>query len=172
MPAENVYAAPVRDNPVLLRSMRRIMGFTTESSTSAVAKPRNRPHIVVPHPTSILELLRLVQRILAHYRVRLLTLVTPLRALGYECRNFAHRIGSIWRSPIYRGGLQIGSEYHSVPSADFQPCDRIRDCISDITSLRRARPWITLADEEIFLEGWRQGVAAHGCRLCIQNERS
>ena len=79
---------------------------------------------------------------------RLLTLVMPLRALGYECRNFAHRIRSIWRSPIYREGLQIGSEYHSLPSADFQPCDRIRDCILDIGLLRRAPAWITLADEE------------------------
>ena len=93
-----------------------------------------------------------------------------LRALECECRNFLHRIGSIHRSWIYREGLQIGSEYHSIPWADFQRCTRTHACISDIRSLRMARPWITVADVEIFLEGWKLGVECPHCMICNKSE--
>jgi hypothetical protein len=112
------------------------------------------------------KLLAIIQRTIFQYRS--LVSASLLRALIYECRNFGCRIGSIWQSPIYRRGLEIGPEYHSVQWAGFQPCTRIQKCISDIEQLCIDRPWLTLADEEIFLLGWRKGEKSPHCRICTE----
>lgn len=135
-----------------------------------VATQGIHPHTAVRHPMSTSSPLRRIQRILADSLIR----EVPawgwrLRALGCECRNFLHRIGSIRQSPIYREGLEIGSEYHSIPWEDFRPCTQTRGCSADIEWLYKVRPWITLVDAEIFLEGWKRGAASPRCTICSES---
>jgi hypothetical protein len=127
---------------------------------------RSLRHIEVFRPTPMTTLLRKIQRTL--FQTQYPVWVLLLRALGYECRNFLHRIGSVWRSPIFREGLKIGPEYHSIPWEDFQPCNRILACSADIRWLYTVRPWITLADAEIFLGGWKRGAASPSCMMCTE----
>ncbi len=92
----------------------------------------------------------LAQGILHSYRGSLLRLV--LRALGssYHRSRFERSL---------RGTLKFDAVRQSIPKV---PCsdsrNEMRFCSRSIQSLEQVRPYMTLADAELFLQGWFQAA--------------
>jgi len=117
------------------------------ASASQSAKPDTRFYTLCQRPSMSSSL---VEVILRSYRGSLLRLV--LRGL----RSSYHRI-RFERS--IRGTLRFDAVRQCVPQV---PCSDSRNemqfCSRSIQSLERDRPHMTLADEELFLQGWFQAT--------------
>lgn len=98
--------------------------------------------------------------------------VLLLQASVREFRSCRHRIGLIRPSRFHLSGLRIGSDYHSQPRGAPLPCIRIRACSEDIQQLRSSRPWLTLVDVSMYLEGWKRGAESPSCSLCSCSKKT
>jgi hypothetical protein len=79
------------------------------------------------------------------------------RILVSEVCSFCRRIREILNTKLYRRGVVC--DPGSQLTSDRQERERLQDgCNVDRRNLLTARPWLTLADAEIFCLGWKQGV--------------
>jgi hypothetical protein len=72
-------------------------------------------------------------------------------------KGIVGRIRAIRDTQIYRRGIV----FHPARSMSFshEESRTLQDgCISDTKKLNDARPWLTLVDTELFVEGWTQGA--------------
>ena len=76
------------------------------------------------------------------------------RELLQESRSFCGRIG------VVRGGMryvEVGRGWEMTPTGHLVSCTRTRARTSDIQQMLSSRPWASLVDLQIFLEGWDRG---------------
>jgi hypothetical protein len=92
------------------------------------------------------------------------------RAVLLEIRGTHHRIRRLLRTKLHRTGLCFEPVYRSVPRlADYDSCTERQPYILGIQALAKDRPWMTLSDAELFLQGWFQ---AERCVLGIPGTES
>jgi hypothetical protein len=111
------------------------------------------------HPASILE--SLLDRIgLWCHRV-------GLQLVLHESRSCLHRIRQVWKS---RTGIPFETVADSLPTLDGSDSRIERQpYIVGIQALERERPWLSLGDCELFLQGWFQAVThmrSRGSEAC------
>jgi len=76
------------------------------------------------------------------------------RELLQESRSFCGRIG------VVRGGMryvEVGQGWEMSPSGHLVVCTRTRARTNDIQRMLSSRPWASLVDLHLFLEGWDKG---------------
>jgi len=83
-------------------------------------------------------------------------LVEFLRIVLQETRSFFGRI-SVRMQENYH--VVLGSGYESSASQHLLPCRRTQARSACIPKLVAMRPWATMVDLELFLEGWDMGEA-------------
>jgi hypothetical protein len=105
---------------------------------------RNVPVHSGSRPRSISSLLLGVVRRWYHHSL--------LRSVLLELRSSLHRIQLLRR---FRGCLNLQMVRQSIPQV---PCSGSRNemqfCTAGIQSLQEARPYLTIADVELFCQGW------------------
>lgn len=100
------------------------------------------------HPASILESLR--------DRIGLWCHQVGLQLVLYESRSCLHRIRQVWKN---RTVLPFETVAGSLPTLDGSDSRIERQpYIVGIQALERERPWLSLGDCELFLQGWFQAV--------------
>lgn len=76
-----------------------------------------------------------------------------------EIRGCYRRICFLLETGLDTSPLRFEAVRSSVPIADFDACPtETHGCIRGIQTLEKARPYLTLADAELFAQGWFQAI--------------
>jgi hypothetical protein len=93
-----------------------------------------------------------------------------VRPLLLEFRSFYHRIGIRARLGEALDFEQVRRSIGTRPvCAELHNQTERRAYIEGIENLSKGRPWITLGDAELFLQGWFRAelsLRCNGCKLC------
>lgn len=97
----------------------------------------------------------------------------PGRLLASEFRSFLGRIRALLNTKLYRRDLPVDPGVQITSSLPER--QRFQDaCIRDAYDLLAERPWLTLADREIFVRAWQRGAewtARNYCRKSLSFSR-
>jgi hypothetical protein len=129
-------------NQETMESLRR-------PGTQAAASADDRKHKSRPAPSSSQPFSSLGSHL---YRSSL------ARAILLEIRNLLSRIQEIRKTQIHRRGAAI-DPLGQTQSALEDRKSAIDCCISDMRNLYAHRPHTTLIEAELFVEGWKAGIA-------------
>jgi hypothetical protein len=93
----------------------------------------------------------------ARFAPRLLAawIVVRLRELLSEARSLVGRMKTRREKQHYL--VTVGPAWVTDPTKRLAPCTRTRARTTDIQEMLSNRPWASLVDLEIFLEGWDRG---------------
>ena len=86
------------------------------------------------------------------YRFPLLT------QLARETHNFRHRIRATLQTRLFERGVDLGPLCQKHADGSYRPCNETHARTEDTLRLCRERPWLTVLDSELFLEGWTMGA--------------
>jgi len=81
-------------------------------------------------------------------------------ALWRELRSVPYRILEIHERGLAENGLHLGAQIETLPDGSRSRDADARSRIEDIQNLQMARPWTTLLDHLLFVEGREAGLAS------------
>jgi hypothetical protein len=82
------------------------------------------------------------------------------RTLRLEIGSFLSRIRMVLDTQMYRRGVVWDPACRIALNPE--ECQRAQDASNqDMRNLSSARPWLTLVDAEIFVQGWQRGAEWH-----------
>jgi hypothetical protein len=78
------------------------------------------------------------------------------REILRECYSLPRRIGMIRATKMYLYGVRFGRLQENQRHRHSN--ERTLACIRDTQRITQSRPWATLMDRHLFVEGWQSGV--------------
>jgi hypothetical protein len=113
---------------------------------------------------------RLMDVLWGNFRVKILALKVslnfPFRFLRYvryeflpEFRSFLGHIQTSRKKQIARYGVDLGQVWKMDSSGQFVLCMERQNRIHDMRLMYASRPWASLVDLDLWMEGWNMGAA-------------